>query len=111
MESKNNIDKLFKDKLSNREFDIKESFLADLEGKLNAQKPKRKLWWIFYTLGIVIILGSLSYNYRTIEDTSSKYVCVCMYMYIHITATPIHTPTASKPTLGPNSDDASIKCI
>ena len=73
MESKNNIDKLFKDKLSNREFDIKESFLADLEGKLNAQKPKRKLWWIFYTLGIVIILGSLSYNYRTIEDTSSKY--------------------------------------
>ena len=43
MESKNNIDKLFKDKLSNREFDIKESFLADLEGRLYAQKPKKKL--------------------------------------------------------------------
>ena len=73
MESKNNIDKLFKDKLSNREFDIKESFLADLEGKLDAQKPKKKFWWIFYTVGIVIIVGSLSYYYRTIEDTSSKY--------------------------------------
>ena len=73
MESKNNIDKLFKDKLSNREFDIKESFLADLEGKLDAQKPKNKLWRIFYTVGIVIIVGSLSYFYRTIEDTSSKY--------------------------------------
>ena len=73
MESKNNIDKLFKDKLSNREFDIKESFLADLEGKLDAQKPKKKLWRIFYIVGIVIVLGSLSYFYRTIEDTSSKY--------------------------------------
>ncbi len=73
MELKNNIDKLFKDKLSNREFDIKESFLADLEGKLDAQKPKNKLWWIFYTVGIVIIVLSLSYFYRTIEDTSSKY--------------------------------------
>ena len=73
MESKNNIDKLFKDKLGNREFDIKESFLADLEEKLDAQKPKNKLWRIFYIVGIVIILGSLSYFYRTIEDTSSRY--------------------------------------
>jgi hypothetical protein len=73
MESKNNIDKLFKDKLSNREFDIKERFLADLEVKLDAQKPKNKLWRIFYIVGIVIILGSLSYFYRTIDDTSSKY--------------------------------------
>ena len=37
MESKNNIDKLFKDKLGNREFDIKESFLADLKVVLGSE--------------------------------------------------------------------------
>lgn len=66
MESKNNIDKLFKDKLGNREFDIKESFLADLEGKLDAQKPKKKLWpMFFYSLIALVGVSLFAYNVTT----------------------------------------------
>ena len=62
MESKNDIDKLFKDKLGDREFDIKESFLADLEGKLDAQKPRKKLWWMFsYSLIALVGVSVLTY--------------------------------------------------
>ena len=72
MESKNNIDKLFKDKLGNREFDIKESFLADLEGKLDAQKPRKKLWWMFfYSLIALVGVSVLTYIVSTnnVNDT------------------------------------------
>ena len=72
MESKNNIDKLFKDKLGNREFDIKESFLADLEGKLDAQKPRKKLWWMFFysliaLVGVSVLIYIVSTN--NVNDT------------------------------------------
>lgn len=72
MESKNNIDKLFKDKLGNREFDIKESFLADLEGKLDAQKPKKKLWRMFFysliaLVGVSVLIYIVSTN--NVNDT------------------------------------------
>ena len=72
MESKNNIDKLFKDKLGNREFDIKESFLADLEGKLDAQKPKKKLWrMFFYALIALVGVSFFAYYLATnnVKDT------------------------------------------
>ena len=72
MESKNNIDKLFKDKLGNREFDIKESFSADLEGKLDAQKPKKKLWrMFFYSLIALVGVSFFAYYLATnnVKDT------------------------------------------
>ena len=72
MESKNNIDKLFKDKLGSREFDIKESFLADLEGKLDAQKPRKKLWWMFfYSLIALVGVSLFAYyvNTNNVNDT------------------------------------------
>ena len=66
MESKNNIDKLFKDKLGNREFDIKESFLADLEGKLSAQKPVNKYRRLFfYALIALVGVSVLTYIVST----------------------------------------------
>ena len=70
MESKNNIDKLFKDKLSNREFDIKESFLADLEGRLDAQKPKKKLWRMFFYSLIALVGASLFAYYVTTNNVN-----------------------------------------
>jgi len=70
MESKNNIDKLFKDKLGNREFDIKESFLADLEGRLDAQKPKKKLWRMFFYSLIALVGASLFAYYVTTNNVN-----------------------------------------
>ena len=70
MESKNNIDKLFKDKLGNREFDIKESFLTDLEGRLDAQKPKKKLWWMFFYSLIALVGVSLFAYYLTTNNVN-----------------------------------------
>ncbi|MDG2226970.1 MAG: hypothetical protein P8L20_04480 [Flavobacteriales bacterium] len=77
MESKNDIDKLFKDKLGHREFDIKESFLADLEGKLEAQKPRKKLWWMFfYSLIALVGVSVLTYIVSTnnVNDTIDSQV-------------------------------------
>lgn len=70
MESKNNIDKLFKDKLGNREFDIKESFLADLEGKLNAQKPVNKYRRLFFYALIALVGVSLFAYYVTTNNVN-----------------------------------------
>ena len=71
MESKNNIDKLFKDKLGNREFDIKESFLADLEEKLDAQKPAKKdRGWFFYIL--IALVGVSLFAYYVITGNVNE---------------------------------------
>jgi len=72
MESKNNIDKLFKDKLGNREFVIKESFLADLDGKLDAQKPNKKYWGIMFFAALLIVGASLTYYFMNSGDGSES---------------------------------------
>ena len=77
MESKNDIDKLFKDKLGDREFDIKESFLADLEVKLNAQKPEKKYRRLFFYLLMVLVgVSVLTYIVSTnnVNDTIDSQV-------------------------------------
>lgn len=70
MKSKNNIDKLFKDKLGNREFDIKESFLADLERKLDAQKPVKKYRGLFFYVLMVLVGVSLFAYYVTTNNVN-----------------------------------------
>ena len=55
-EEKNNIDQLFKDKLSNRSFDIPADYVTNLESMLPPEKSNGKLlWWIFGPLFIVAL--------------------------------------------------------
>jgi len=72
MESKNNIDKLFKDKLGNREFVIKESFLADLDGKLAAQNPTKKYWGLIFFAALFIVGASLTYYFMSSRDVANS---------------------------------------
>ena len=54
MESNNNIDQFFKDKLKDREFVLEEAFVADLEFKLNKQS-KGAFFWYKLILGFIIV--------------------------------------------------------
>ncbi len=59
MKNKNNIDQLFKSKLNNQSFELKDSYMADFEGQLDVYNKKGKgLFWLFFavaslTIGIV----------------------------------------------------------
>ncbi len=70
----NDIDKLFKDKLSNREFEIKDSYIANLEKSLDAQKIYRRRFLITIFLLVLLasfIIGYYALNYGN-ESLSNK---------------------------------------
>jgi len=50
------IDKLFKDTLNQRHFDVSETFLEDLNNRLNQKQKKRKIFWLFLTIPTVGLL-------------------------------------------------------
>ncbi len=61
MKFENDIDKLFKDKLSNREFEIKDSYIANLEKSLDDQKKYRRRFLI--TIFLLVLLASFIIGY------------------------------------------------
>ena len=68
MKSDNNIDKLFKDKLFEKEFVLKDSYIADLEEKLDGEKSNKKL----FLLILFFFIGGISLTYYlTTNDTKT----------------------------------------
>ena len=68
MKSDNNIDKLFKDKLFEKEFVLKDSYIADLEEKLDVEKSNKKL----FLLILFFFIGGISLTYYlTTNDTKT----------------------------------------
>ncbi len=66
----NNIDQLFKDKLQHREFELKDSFIADLEKKLD-QRKKREIFWIIFFISF-LFMGILAIGYFTFDFGSNS---------------------------------------
>ncbi|MCO6500857.1 MAG: hypothetical protein J5I47_10825 [Vicingus serpentipes] len=68
MKPRNNIDSFFKEKLEHREFEIKDSFIADLEQKLDERKKKRRgiFFLVFLSVGL-LPFGYYIFNFNNNE--------------------------------------------
>lgn len=62
----NHIDKLFKSKLQNQNFEVTDEFISDLEHKLNAHFPekKKKRGFVFFSLlgALILFLGVTTFH-------------------------------------------------
>tara|TARA_B100000809_G_scaffold135519_1_gene133100 strand:- start:1647 stop:3668 length:2022 start_codon:yes stop_codon:yes gene_type:complete len=70
----NDIDKLFKDKLSVREFEIKDSYLANLESSLDNRKGgKRKIFFFFSFLFMALLaIGYYTFDFGNNSTTNNN---------------------------------------
>ncbi|NQX96482.1 MAG: hypothetical protein HRT73_01200 [Flavobacteriales bacterium] len=79
MKRNNNIDQFFKDKLEHREFELKDSFITDLEKKLDQKETKGVFWRnrAFYL--VLLLLGFLAvgyYSFNVENKNNSKNIGV-----------------------------------
>ncbi len=76
MDESNNIEDKLRDQLNSREFNIKNSWQADMDSKLDVFNSKNKKGIVFLGIGLTLLIciSGLSYYFLDQEDLSSNYV-------------------------------------